>query len=682
METVVRSCPLPPDLDARSELLLHREWLVTNGLGGYASGTIARCPTRRYHGLLVAALPIPLGRTMMLNHLEEQVRVADGPWTLLGTEDCERGRAPLSGLEHLLEFRLEDLLPVWVHEVSGAVIERRVHMPHMQNTVHVTWTLLTPETPAVLRVRPFVHFRSHDLPVNEPVLEPYTIVIREHRVEVQDDSSRPPLRLRMFAEETSFTLQPGRSKDFHFRIEAERGYPARASLWSPGGYVVPLRPGQPVTLVASTEPWTIVEAIEPEEARHAEQRRRRKVVAAAHPSLREPPAAELVLAADQFVVAPNGRIEDAARARATGDELRTVIAGYHWFTDWGRDTMISLEGLTLHTGREQEGGWILRAFGRAIRNGLIPNFFPEGEREGVYHTADATLWYFHAVHRYHQLTRDRSTLRHLLPKLIEVAEHHLRGTSFGIVADPEDGLLHEGAEGYALTWMDAKVEDWVVTPRRGKPVEINALWYNALELLARWCHEEGLEGARRWEQLAEQARASFNRRFWNEERGCLFDVLDGENGDDPAVRPNQLFAISLDHPVLERGRWEPVLRVIERELLTPVGLRTLARAEAPYKPRYFGDRRSRDAAYHQGTVWPWLLGPFVDAWLRTWPDDVATARRVVESLLQHMDDACVGTISEVFDAEAPWLPRACVAQAWSVAEALRTWVAVADARGG
>jgi predicted glycogen debranching enzyme len=385
-----------------------------------------------------------------------------------------------------------------------------------------------------------------------------------------------------------------------------------------------------------------------------------------------------VLASDQFIVAPSGRIEDAARARAAGDEVRTVVAGYPWFTDWGRDTMISLEGLTLATGRTMEAGWIVRTFAYYIRDGLIPNMFPERESEGRYNTADATLWYFHALQRYFETSDDRATLRLLLPRLLDIIEHQKRGTRFGIGMDPSDCLLRQGEEGLQLTWMDAKVEDWVVTPRRGKAVEINALWFNALCLLAGWVRmEHGAAEARPLDELAAQVGESFNRRFWYGQEGYLYDVVDGENGDDPSCRPNQVLAISLDYPVLDRSRWEPVMNIVRERLLTPVGLRSLAPGHPDYKPRYYGDLRSRDAAYHQGTVWPWLIGPYIDAYLKLYPGDRAGAHGLLKVLAEQLGNGCVGSIGEIHDAEAPYTPRGCVAQAWSVAELLRCLVKTA-----
>jgi predicted glycogen debranching enzyme len=320
-------------------------------------------------------------------------------------------------------------------------------------------------------------------------------------------------------------------------------------------------------------------------------------------------------------------------------------------------------------------------FAHHVKDGLIPNMFPEGKNEGLYHTADATLWFFHAVDRYLAHTHDRATLRELLPTLMDIIDHHVRGTRFGIHVDPEDALLSQGADGYQLTWMDAKVGDWVVTPRRGKAVEINALWFNALSLVARWVEEE--QSARLGTAVAElrdRARESFNRRFWCAEREHLYDVVDVIDGgpnakrDDPSLRPNQLFAVSLPNPVLDPARWERVLETSRAQLLTSVGLRSLAPSEPDYKGQYYGDLRSRDAAYHQGTVWAWLAGPFVDAHLRVHPDDLEGARDIVLAFAPHLGEACIGSISEVFDAESPFLPRGCIAQAWSVAEVLRAWV--------
>jgi predicted glycogen debranching enzyme len=672
MKDLVRSVSFARD----AEPMLLREWIVTNGLGGYASGTVAGVATRRYHGLLVAALPAPLGRTVMLNHLSERVRLPDRT-TVLGLGGEERqNELSLEGAGHLVQLRLERGLPVWRYELDGLVLEKRVVMLHMQNTVHISYRLVKGDGPVRLTLRPALHFRPHEAKVSDPLPRPFVLHAIEDRYELCGEHKQyPPLRMKLHGDVNAFRIEPRVIPDLRYRIEESRGYDARGDLYSPGYFRVDLARDHDATLVVSTEAWETIEALSAEEALAAEHARREALLDKVPAVAREGVAAELVLAADQFVITPAGRIEEAARARAEGDEVRTVIAGYHWFTDWGRDTMISLEGLALSTGRALEAGYILRTFAHYVRDGLIPNMFPEGERDGLYHTADATLWFFHAIDRYLAVTSDRPTLRRILPKLRSIVEHHIKGTRFGIGVDARDGLLRQGAEGYQLTWMDAKVDGWVVTPRRGKAVEINALWYNALRLMQRWLGEEGdADAARAMAEHADRCRASFNTRFWNAKTGHLFDVVDGESGDDRACRPNQVLAISLPHPVLDPARWAPVMDVVEKRLLTPVGLRSLAPGEPDYKPTYDGDLRTRDAAYHQGTVWGWLIGPFVDAWLRVHPEDPKAARRFLTGLADHLGEAAIGSVSEIFDAEAPFTPRGCIAQAWSVAELLRCWM--------
>ena len=664
------------DSEESVEALVDREWLVTNGLGGYASGTVSGVPTRRHHGLLVAALPAPRGRVMMFNRLSERILAPGGVAGRLG--GLERGgslKVPAAG--SLVEFRLEAGLPVWRYRVGPALIEKRILLPHRQNTVHVTYRLLEGAEFARVEARIGLNIRPHDAPVSSPLKHPHTLSMTDDRFEVHAGAEIPILRLRLWGARPYMALAPGVTRGVYYRIEAGRGYSDTGDFWTPGAFRFDLRAGREVTLGASVEPWDTFLALDPEEARSAELFRRERLIDAAPPNLRTGLGAELVLAADQFLIVPAGRVADEARKHAEGGEALTVIAGYHWFTDWGRDTMIALEGLTLTTGRAPEAGFILRTFSRHVRDGLIPNYFPDGQNEGVYHTADATLWFFHALGRYVEATGDRATLRSILPTLFDIVDHHRRGTRFGIGVDPADGLLRQGAEGYQLTWMDAKVDDWVVTPRRGKAVEINALWYNALRLLEKWARAEGHDReAEEAARSAERARDSFNKRFWNEAAGCLFDVVDGETGDDPARRPNQIFAISLDYPALESSRWEAVLQTVRSTLLTPMGLRSLAPGEPDYKPRYDGDLRSRDAAYHQGTVWAWLIGPYIDAWLRVHPGEVEGIRDVLDGFEAHLDEAGVGTISEIFDAEAPYEPRGCIAQAWSVAEVLRGLVRI------
>jgi predicted glycogen debranching enzyme len=671
MENLKRSLPWKKE-GGNTGKLLTREWLVTNGLGGYASGSVSGAVTRRYHGFLISALPAPYGRMVMLNHLSETLILPTGESFQLSSEEKAEQEADFSSADHLTEFRLEGGLPVWRYEIKGAVIERKIALTHMQNTVHVNYKLISGKEPVIIQMRPSMQFRPHEAAVNQEFHSQYKLVIEGERYEVFAGTDMPSLKLLLYGEEGTFTADRAGNRELFYRLEAERGYESYGSLWSPGYFSVTLRAGGEATFTASTETWPIILALKPKEAFAAENERRKRLLRAANVDHTWRLPAELVLAADQFIITPAGRIEDAARARASGDELRTVIAGYHWFTDWGRDTMISLEGLTLVTGRYNEARWILRTFAHYIKDGLIPNMFPEGEKEGLYHTADATLWFFHAVEKYVEATGDRETLSFLLPKLLDIIKYHLNGTRFGIRVDHNDGLLIQGEEGYQLTWMDAKVENWVVTPRRGKAVEINALWYNALKLLEKWLRENGdIKKADELKGYADKARESFNNKFWYNDGAYLYDVIEGENGSDDACRPNQLFAIALSNPILNEDKWKSVLDIVEARLITPLGLRSLAPGHPDYKSKYFGDLRARDAAYHQGTVWGWLIGPFIDAWLKVNNNNYEGAKKYINGFDEHLNEACIGSISEVFDAESPFQARGCIAQAWSVAEVLR-----------
>jgi predicted glycogen debranching enzyme len=675
MKELRRTITFDPSQDF--QLMVSREWIVTNGLGGYATGTVAGVLTRRYHGLLVAALPAPAGRIVMLSHLAETVILPGGRRIRLGAPAKDGTEEPFPGAESLKEFQLHWGVPSWRYAFGEIVLEKTLIMPHLQNTTYIIYQLVQGNEPVELELRPSLNFRPHEKPVSEPLHEGYLYQAVDHRHEIIGPTRLPTLRFLLQGESRLFSVDPGKIREVLYKTEESRGYESSGDLWSPGFFQVKVSPGHPAALVASTELWETVEALSPENALETEFERRQCLVAKAHPKAAQVPAAELVLAADQFIVLPAGRASDSARAHAAGEEARTIIAGYHWFTDWGRDTMISLEGLTLTTRRFNEARYILHTFAQYVRDGLIPNMFPEHEKEGLYHTADATLWFFHAIHRYLEATGDRDTLRKLLPTLRQIVEKHLHGARFGIGVDPNDALLRQGEPGYQLTWMDAKMDDWVVTPRRGKAVEINALWHNALCLMERWLAEENLpaESTRMAEQAA-RTRDSFNQRFWFQKGGYLYDVVDGETGDDDALRPNQVFAISLPHPVLEEKFWRPVLEKVEQHLCTPCGLRTLSPHHPEYKANYHGDLKSRDAAYHQGTVWPWLIGPFLDAWVKVHPNETKRAHAYLDGLCEHLNEAGIGSISEICDAEPPFTPRGCIAQAWSVAEVLRRLVNV------
>jgi predicted glycogen debranching enzyme len=654
--------------------MLRREWLVTNGLGGYACGTLAGACSRRYHGVLVAALPSPQGRVVTIAQLEEELWIDGGCSRLTAVQEYENEHpSDLYVPPSLSEFRLRDGLPEWTFQSGETVLEKRLMMVHLENTTLIEYRLLSSGMPVTLVLRPWLAPRPHEAAVCDVLKGQLALVMREGRIEIVLPEPLPRLKLKI-DDPAPKLVADARSRRLYYRVEDSRGYECVGPVHAPSEVQIVLKPGAVVSVLVSTEAWNTIDALTAEAAFAAEARRRFNLIESAHPVAQSGMAAALALAADQFVIIPPRR-SDEVLAHASGDEPRTVIAGYHWFTDWGRDTMISLEGLTLVTGRHQEAAYILRTFARHVQDGLIPNLFPERGSDGLYHTADASLWFVHAAARYVSRTGDRATLRALLPVIEDIVMHHLRGTHFGIVVDARDGLLQQGAEGYQLTWMDAKVGDWVVTPRRGKAVEINALWYNALCLLAGWLREEGRpRDAASMAQHAERARASFEQRFWYEAGGYVYDVVDGPSGDDASCRPNQLFAIALDHPILSRERWASVLAVVRERLLTPVGLRTLDPAHPDYQPIYDGNLRARDAAYHQGTVWAWLIGPFVDAWVKTHPHDPSAALEALQGVEAHLSEACIGTINEIFDAKAPYLPRGCVAQAWSVAESLRAWL--------
>ena len=695
-EPLIRKVPLNifGTFDAeKTSQSLYTEWIITNGLGGYASGTIGGFNTRRFHGWLIAALPAPHGRVMMANSLRECLYIHDR-FFVFSSQDLvphqeTGGVAGTSGpalstsdppVTHLQEFRLENGLPVWVFLLGDVLLEKRVCMVHTQNTTCITYTLLRGE--GRLDIQPALHVRSHEDSVEGLSYANYRFTTVEQGFELCVSETLPPLKFAWQGEHSNFHTDMEQITNLRYRIEQSRGYDWQGGLWSPGGFTADLSTGKPASLVLSTESWENVQALAPVEVFSLETERRRRLLQIAPEPVRQGVPAELVVAADQFLITPIGRTVDQVRAHAIGDEVRSVIAGYHWFTDWGRDTMISLEGLTLTTGRHREAEYLLRSFANYVRKGLIPNLFPEGTTSGLYHTADATLWYFHAVDRYFTVTGDSDTLEFLLPKLVDVLDWHLRGTDFGIGVDSSDGLLTQGAIGYQLTWMDAKVGDWVVTPRRGKAVEINALWYNALRLTAEWLDTIGdPKGDRsRFAAQAGLAYASFQRRFWNPELDCLYDVVDSpeeRNGqlvdprDDSSIRPNQVIAIALKYPVLAEQKWKAVLEIVKKELWTPVGLRSLSPRDKNYKEKYDGDLRTRDAAYHQGTVWAWLIGPFFDAWRRAYPGDTTSLTSFLSGFDEHLNEGGVGTVSEIFDAEAPFSPRGCIAQAWSVAEVLR-----------
>jgi predicted glycogen debranching enzyme len=643
------------DLDAA----LRREWLETNGLGGFASSTIVGLNTRRYHGLLVAATQPPVGRYVLLSKLEETL-LLDGR-----AFDLSANRYPSvvhpQGFRYLKQFRL-DPFPVFTYEIDGVEIEKTVFMVQGENSTIVQYRLGNKSgskslaQKIELELRPLIAFRDYHGTTHENATLNYTVESGPGLASITPYPGLPSLHLAHNAGQ----LGSGSNwyRDFEYDAERERGLEFLEDLFNPFVLHFDLRPSSDATVIASTERYDAAKA---SGYRQAEISRRRSNVRRA--PVEDDFVKTLTAAADQFIVARG--------------EQKTVIAGYHWFSDWGRDTMIALPGLTLPLKRYDLAQSILRTFSQYVDRGMLPNRFPDAGEMPEYNTVDATLWFFEAIRAYLAYTGDLEFVRNnLYSVLTDIVSWHVRGTRFGIKVD-SDGLLSSGEPGVALTWMDAKVGDWVVTPRRGKPVEIQALWYNALCVLEDLAHRLGDETNRqRYESMAALTKWSFNRLFWNEKPGCLYDVVNG-GLPDASIRPNQILAVSLPHTMLNPERAKRVVDVVQQHLLTPLGLRTLAPSDPQYRGRYTGGPANRDGAYHQGTVWPWLIGPFLTAYIKVHGGG-KPARRQAQSWLSafkdHWADSGLGQVSEIFEGDEPHRPVGCIAQAWSVAEILRATV--------
>lgn len=627
-----------------------REWLETNGIGGSASGTISGINTRRYHSLLTAATRPPLGRVTTVAKIEETV-VLDGAAYELSSNHYPGTISP-KGYELIASFRL-DPYPVWTYSLPGIELEKRIFMVHGRNATVVQYKARSlsrqRKAAAIMKVRPLLAMTDHHH-------------IRHETSSFRGELSISPGVVSMHPVEefpALFFAHNGRSveptgfwyRNFDLSIEKERGFEHYEDLFQPFELTFGL--GSGADLIVATD--RAIDAAASSDLEKAEQKRRKSIIKKA--GAKSEIEKRLALAADQFIV-----------ERGEG---HTIIAGYPWFSDWGRDTMISLPGLTLETGRPEIARGILSEFARHVSEGMLPNRFPDRGEGAEYNTVDATLWYFEAVRAYVEKTGDTAFVRdELYPTLASILASHLRGTRYNIHVDT-DGLLYAGEPGQQLTWMDAKIGDLVITPRTGKAVEIQALWYNALRIM------EGLaagfgddEDRSRYASMADLAKLSFNAVFWNEEDDCLFDVV--ENGTRSAeIRPNQIFAASLSHSMLDDDRARRVVKKVEELLFTPVGLRTLSPKDPAYVPVYIGGPVERDSAYHQGTVWPWLMGAFVDACRRVRPDAEPATRELYAALEAHLWQAGVGQVSEIFDADMPHHPRGCPAQAWSVAELIR-----------
>ena len=630
------------------ELSARREWLVTNGIGGFASGTIAGLNTRRYHGLLVASLNPPVQRTLLLAKLDVTATYRGKSYPLATNEFADGTISP-RGFVHLDSFTLDGQLPVWTWLIGDALVEQRVWMAHGQNTTYVSFRLIRGSESIQLEFAPLCAYRdfhSHHRGYRDTLV---TAVEGGIRV----DSFLGAVPYRLLSDRGEWQIGPEWYWNFKHGAESSRGLDDLEDLVCPARLRLTLDPGAAATIIATSE---TAQPLPSSTSLRAEQARQSELLKAAPD---DSTVRQLMLAADQFIVARQGG--------------STVIAGYPWFSDWGRDTMIALPGLTLATGRHEIAGTIIRTFAKFVSEGMLPNLFPDAGQPPEYNTVDATLWYFVAIDEYLRATDDRALLAEIYPTLCSIVRWHQRGTRFSIQVDPADGLLRAGEPGVQLTWMDAKVGDWVVTPRIGKPVEINALWFNVLMIMRDCATRIGdAEAAAEYETAAQRTARSFVERFWFAEGGYLYDVVDGPQGNDESLRPNQIFAVSLRHGVLDDERAKSVVDICARHLWTPAGLRSLAPQAAGYVGSYGGSPRERDAVYHQGTAWSWLLGPFVCAHYRV-HGDLAQARTYLDGIRSHLRDACVGQISEIFDGDPPFTAVGCFAQAWGVAEILRAW---------
>lgn len=643
------------------------EWLITNGKGSYGAGTVAGLLTRRYHGLLVAALTPPLGRTLLVSKIDTDLHYRGQSFPLYTNRWSDQTLDP-EGYLNLESFYLEGTTPVWHYAVADLLLEQRLWMEPGQNTTYIRYTMKRGSGVVELTAKPFVNYRDFHSDTHH---EDWQMGINaiDYGIEITPFARAIPYKILAYGPTPpQWSIHPHWHREFDLALERYRGLTDHEDHLNPALIRASLSLGQSITILVSTEASPDSDGAAALERRHHYE----QGVLAPWRGLylpRNPDIEQLVLAADQFIV---------ARPLPDEPEGKTVIAGYPWFGDWGRDTMISLPGLTLSTERPAIARLLLRTFTQYLDQGMLPNLFPDGSNQPEYNTVDAILWYFEAVRAYFLATQDQSLIVELFPALAAVIDWHIRGTRYNIHLDRKDGLLYAGEAGVQLTWMDAKVENWVVTPRIGKPVEINALWYNALVTMQVLAQALG-KPSEEYQTLAQNVVIGFSR-FWNYDTGYCFDVLDGPEGHDPTLRPNQIFAVSLPTALMEMGglplllprEQRGIVDAVGRSLLTSHGLRSLAPDHPQYQGVYGGDRTSRDGAYHQGTVWGWLMGHFIQAHLAVYGDR-PQAKTLLAPMLDQLRSGCLGTLGEISDGDAPFIPRGAFAQAWTVAEVLRIW---------
>jgi predicted glycogen debranching enzyme len=648
---------------------------VSNGLGGYACGTVALANTRRYHGFLMASLAPPVQRTLLVAKFDLSVEYL-GAKTDLSANEFVGGAITPQGFVHLESFAVLEGVPTWRYAIADALLQQQIFMARGANTSYLRLELIRGSAPMRVTLKPFVTYRDyHGQGIGQ---KDFKLDSGTQSCRIQAFTGARPYRLEVSHGE--FTAAPEWYWQFWHREEAQRGLDAAEDLFFPGSFTAELTAKLPLYFLATAEATAPLSGTAVLEANQAETR----ALSLALPKSAPGWIRALALASDQFIVRRGPAVSGAVAGSTPGivagkpgmaAVTPSIIAGYPWFADWGRDTMISLPGLATVLGRYDLAAGVLKSYAAFVDRGMLPNRFPDGGEAPEYNTADATLWMFHALDDYLQARRDPELLDALFPILVEIIHAHVHGTRYGIQVDAKDGLLHAGEAGTQLTWMDAKNGDHAFTPRVGKAVEINALWLNALNVMVQFAGRVRSLGEKQFcEQLLIRAGANFGR-FWNEERSCLYDVIDvdGGSGRDDRIRPNQILAISLPYCVLSAEQMRAVVERCGRDLLTSHGLRSLSAAEPGYIGSYAGNPWQRDAAYHMGTVWSWLLGPFARAHFRVY-GDARLAQSLLEPMAQHVNSVCMGTVSEIFDGDAPHNARGCFAQAWSVAEILRSWI--------
>ncbi|HEY5585511.1 MAG TPA: amylo-alpha-1,6-glucosidase [Ruminiclostridium sp.] len=635
----------------------NREWIITNGIGGYASGSLICSNSRRYHGLLIAALKPPTSRHLLLSNLLEDLIFEDGTsktFSSFKTSDgyVSQGYTCLQRVQY-------DLLPEFIYSYKDIFIKKKIAMRQGENTTVVQYEIRNGSQAAIFKLTPLINYRDHHHKSERRYLK-FDSQAQQNEVTISPEGSDVKLRICTSAGEFQ-KLDDCYFHNMLYTIEQARGLDSCEDQFIPGCFNIKLKPleSKIVSFVVTTEKYDICTldvsgVIEAEENRLLELLDRK--------AYKSELCRRLVLAADNFIVYRNST------------KSKTVIAGYPWFTDWGRDTMIAFSGLTLATGRYEDAKDILYTFSKYVHYGLIPNMFPDDGEPPVYNSVDAALWYFEAVNSYLEYTQDYGFIKEKIYYCLkEICAGFINGTIFDIKMT-EDGLVTAGNQHTQLTWMDAKVGDWVVTPRHGKAVEINALWYNALQIMSKLA--ENFEDEDIYTNLAQRVKESFDKVFWNEKDDCLYDVVN-DSGKDASIRPNQIIAVGLSYAVVEDDKARSVVEKVWKELYTPYGLRTLSQEDPQYRGVYSGDVWSRDGAYHQGTVWTWPLGRFIKAYVRV-NGDTSQARKnaldFIMPFIDHMKDAGLGNISEIFDGNDPHYPRGCFAQAWSVSEILRAAV--------